>query len=282
MYALNFLIFIMVLCYSFVSMAHDQSYYRLSKIKNPIKGESRSVGSYANGCLIGGKKLPINGDGFQLMRLSRKRYYVHDNLYNFIINFAKDIKQTHPFQGIVVGDAGQAVGGPMQSGHASHQVGLDIDIWLRPLFDHTLSTHERETISATSHVTRRQKIRDSWKKDHTNFVLKAARYSNVARIFVNPAIKHAICQHSNWKKDLIALSKIRPWYGHDSHMHVRLKCPKSSYDCIDQAPPVMQHGCKGHDINWWFSKEALKPTKKKKSVSKTFADLPTQCQKLSM
>ncbi|MFT6072489.1 MAG: penicillin-insensitive murein endopeptidase [Alphaproteobacteria bacterium] len=268
-----------------LTYAHDASYYKLAKIDKPTNNPSQSIGSYANGCLDGGVELPKNGDGFSLMRLTRERYYVHPNLYDFITKFSKKIKQAHPFKGIVIGDTGRAAGGPMPSGHASHQIGLDVDIWLRPAFNTILSSKERETISATSHVTKKQTIQPSWNQAYTNFVLTAAKYPETARIFVNPAIKKIICQQSDWKKDLTALAKIRPWYGHDAHMHVRLKCPKTSKHCIDQALPVRHHGCTGNDINWWFSDEALHPkpnkkTPKKPGRQKTFSDLPKQCQSL--
>lgn len=261
--------------------AHDPSYYCLNELKQPTQDSPQAIGSYANGCLAGGIELPKNGDGYQLMRLSRERYYVHPDMYTFIKDFAKQIKERHPFKGIVVGDTGQAAGGPMPSGHKSHQIGLDVDIWLRPAFDNLLSDKERETISATSHVTQNQTIRDSWSQDYTDFVIMAATYQNTARIFVNPAIKKQICAQTDWKKNLKALSKIRPWYGHDAHMHVRLKCPHHNKDCIDQHPPANHHGCTGNDIDWWFSEEALSPKKSnKKPKQKTFEDLPPKCRSL--
>lgn len=276
--SLFFLVFLSIIL---PTQAHDQSYYRLSEFKSPTQEASRSIGSYAKGCLRGGKKLPIIGEGFQLMRLSRERYYVHSNLYDFIHDFAKNIKLNHPFGGIVIGDTGQALGGPMQSGHKSHQNGLDVDIWLRPAFDTILTPQQREEISAITHVTKSQTIRDSWSQDYTDFILKAAAYNDVARIFVNPAIKRTICAQTDWDKNLALLAKIRPWYGHDAHIHVRLKCPKESKDCINQYPPKNHHGCTGNDIDWWFTDEALypKPSKEPKIV-KNFSHLHPKCQAL--
>ena len=43
-------------------------------------------------------------------------------------------------------------GGPMLTGHASHQVGLDADIWLTPAPDYQLSRNEREDMSAVMMV----------------------------------------------------------------------------------------------------------------------------------
>ena len=54
--------------------------------------------------------------------------------------------------GILVGDMSQPRGGPMFTGHASHQVGLDADIWLTPMPDRQLSRKEREEMSAVMMV----------------------------------------------------------------------------------------------------------------------------------
>ena len=54
--------------------------------------------------------------------------------------------------GILVGDIAQPRGGPALSGHASHQIGLDADIWLTPMPDRKLSREEREEMSAVMMV----------------------------------------------------------------------------------------------------------------------------------
>ena len=38
----------------------------------------------------------------------------------------------------------------MKSGHASHQIGLDVDLWFEPMPERTLSAEERENKSAGS------------------------------------------------------------------------------------------------------------------------------------
>jgi penicillin-insensitive murein endopeptidase len=276
-------LFLIIIAFLWIKTVHanDASYYKLSAIKNPTSGTSYSIGSYANGCLAGGVVLPKNGDGYQVMRLSRHRYYGHNSLYHFITDFAKQVQSAHRFGGIVIGDIGSAIGGPMPSGHTSHQIGLDVDIWLRPAYQRILSDAERETVSSISHVTPQQTIRDSWTQDYTDFVLMAANNTDVARIFVNPAIKKHICSQIDWQKNLKALAKIRPWYGHDAHMHIRLKCPKENKECINQAPPAPYHGCKGNDMDWWFTDAALHPKSKSiKPYQKKFTDLPKKCQAL--
>ena len=90
------------------------------------------------------------------------------------------------------------------------------------------------------------------------------------------------------------LQKIRPLYGHNTHFHVRLKCPKGSRYCQTQKPTVSQlskggNGC-DETLRWWVtdyldppkaSKKPKKPAKKtprKKGAREfTMADLPKQC-----
>ena len=63
------------------------------------------------------------------MRLSRNRNWGHPKLVEFLERLsAKGAKVGWP--GLLVGDMAQPRGGPMLTGHASHQVGLDADIWL--------------------------------------------------------------------------------------------------------------------------------------------------------
>src|SRR5215468_11136070 len=40
----------------------------------------RVVGFYAHGCIAGAEGLPINGEAWQVMRLSRNRYFAHPDM----------------------------------------------------------------------------------------------------------------------------------------------------------------------------------------------------------
>src|SRR6266853_2716110 len=46
----------------------------------PAAMPTRVVGFYAKGCIAGAEGLPINGDSWQVMRLSRNRYWGYPNL----------------------------------------------------------------------------------------------------------------------------------------------------------------------------------------------------------
>ena len=108
----------------------------------PAPLQARTIGFYAKGCLAGGMALPINGKTWQVMRLSRNR--------NWAIRTWCASSRTSPDQapktgwsGLLVGDMSAPRGGPMLTGHASHQVGLDADIWLTPMPDRELTPLER-------------------------------------------------------------------------------------------------------------------------------------------
>src|SRR5690606_9570375 len=83
----------------------------------------RAVGSYAKGCLAGGAALPIDGPNWQVMRLSRNRNWGHPVLVDVLKRLAADVGRDGA-GGLLIGDMAQPRGGPMMTGHASHQIGL--------------------------------------------------------------------------------------------------------------------------------------------------------------
>jgi penicillin-insensitive murein endopeptidase len=129
----------------------------------------------------------------------------------------------------------QPRGGPMTTGHESHQVGLDADIWLSPMPRRQLSRVEREEMLSTMVVTGDRKDVDPklWTHGRFGIIKAAAQDPVVQRIFVNAAIKKALCRGAG--DDRAWLEKVRPWWGHDYHFHVRLRCPGDSPECKAQA-----------------------------------------------
>ena len=165
--------------------------------REPVPLAARAIGYYSAGCLAGAKALPINGPTWQVMRLSRNRNWGHPKLIAFLERLAKKAKKVG-WNGLMVGDMSQPRGGPMLTGHASHQVGLDADIWLTPMPDRTLSTQEREFMSATEVVRADRLDVDPkvWTHEHTEVIRTAAEDPDVERIFVNAAIKKALVPRS--------------------------------------------------------------------------------------
>ncbi len=244
---------------------------------------SRSIGFYAHGCLAGAVALPINGATWQVMRLSRNRNWGHPKLIEFLERLAENAKKVG-WNGLLVGDMSQPRGGPMLTGHSSHQIGLDADIWLTQMPDHTLSREEREMMSATMVVRddRRDVDPNVCTHAHTQLIRTAAEDPAVERIFVNPAIKKALCRDAG--ADRAWLAKVRPWWGHDYHFHVRIFCPADSPQCEPQPPPESGEGC-GHDLDYWFSDAVLHPPPKepaKPGPGLTMAGLPRACREVLM
>jgi penicillin-insensitive murein DD-endopeptidase len=246
----------------------------------PVSMPSRAIGFYSNGCLAGATLLPLNGPTWQVMRLSRNRNWGHPELIKVLERIsAKAAKRGWP--GLLVGDMSQPRGGPMITGHTSHQVGLDADIWLTPMPQRELLREEREEMSATMVVAddRRDVDPEVWTPAHAAVIKTAAQAPEVERIFVNAAIKKALCREAGSDRDW--LHKVRPYWGHDYHFHIRISCPAGNTDCKPQDPVPAGDGC-GKDLDWWFQDSVLHPKPPlippKPKPPLTMADLPPACR----
>ncbi|WP_087025279.1 penicillin-insensitive murein endopeptidase [Thaumasiovibrio subtropicus] len=220
-------------------------------VTKPTSGEGSAIGSYANGCLSGGQPLPLDGEGYQVIRTSRERYYGHPNMITFLQDLGKRVNRAG-IDDLLIGDISMPRGGNFVSGHQSHQTGLDADIWML-MADRKMSLQERESLSALNMVDlKNYRIQfKNWTEDHANIVRFAAEDVRVSRIFVHPVIKETLCR-GTWE-DRSWLRKIRPWYGHTSHMHVRLTCPQGDAYCKNQAAPPPGDGC-GKELYSWRPK----------------------------
>lgn len=235
--------FILLLIAAAPGQADEQIAKQLFGDKDkPAAMKARAIGFYSRGCLAGGVMLPVNGPAWQAMRLSRNRNWGHPDLVNLVQRLAMESQKLDGWPGLLVGDLAQPRGGPMLTGHASHQIGLDADIWLMPMPDRELTRQEREEISAISMIKNDFEINEKyWRPGHVKLLKRAAEYSEVERIFVHPAIKKALCEAAGSKAPWLA--KVRPWWGHHYHFHVRIKCPPGSSNCKDQTPPSGDPGC---------------------------------------
>lgn len=248
--------------------------------KLPSLGKATAIGYYPRGCLAGGVELPVNGPTWQVMRLSRNRNWGHPSLVHFLERFAPLAAKATGWHGILVGDMAQPRGGPTVSDHASHQTGLDVDIWFMPMPDRILSKDEREKIQASNLVSADWKHLNAqtWTPQHVAFIKTAAEQPEVERVLVNAAIKKELCRvedknHNGW------MAKVRPWYGHHDHIHVRLKCPADSPNCRPQPPVPGGDGCGDKELAYWFSDKVLPPRKPGPPGRQVMlADLPAACK----
>lgn len=246
----------------------------------PSAGKSAAIGYYPRGCLSGAVELPASGPTWQVMRPSRNRNWGHPSLVRFIEKFAPLAAKATGWNGILVGDMAQPRGGPAVSDHASHQTGLDVDIWFKPMPDQLLTKEERDTVAAINLVSEDWKHLNpqTWTPQHIAFIKTAAEQPEVERVLVNAAIKKELCRVEE-KQPHAWMSKVRPWYGHQDHIHVRLKCPADSPQCRKQPPVPGGDECGEKDLAFWFSNKVLPPRKPGPPGRQTMlADLPAACK----
>lgn len=247
-----------------------------------------AIGSYAKGCAAGLVELPESGPTWQAMRLSRNRNWGHPAMIEFLQDLSREATR-HGWSGLYIGDISQPRGGPMTSGHTSHQIGLDADIWMLPPRRVNLSRAERESLSSISVRTEDQRsINGNWTRAHHAILKAAASDDRVDRIFVAAAVKIEMCRTAT-RADRRWLQKVRPIYGHNTHFHVRLRCPPGNRLCQTQTPTVreLSNGGDGCDesLMWWVTDylkppdpNAPAPPPRRGVRDYTMADLPRQCQ----
>lgn len=255
--------------------------YVWSDSSDPLTNHSQSIGFYSAGCLSEGIALPLRGRGFTVMRASRNRYYGHPHLITFVHRLGDYVASQG--QQLLIGDLSQPYGGPMTYGHRSHQIGLDVDIWFHlETAQRNLSQVETEqlTMSSAVHAAAGDLNYTRWSPHYHDVLKRAAQDSNVERIFVNPIIKGVLCRLE--KGNRVWLRKIRPWWGHDAHFHVRLRCPQDSPQCRPQKPPPPGDGCQP-DLTRWINQiqqAALNPNPsaiRSRPAPKT-TELPADCE----
>lgn len=248
-----------------------------SEVAYPLSGPPQVIGSYAAGCIAGAMALPLTGDGYQIMRASRNRYYGHPALIRLVERLGRQAAA----QGsrLLIGDLGQPRGGPMPNGHRSHQSGLDADIWfLQQPRDQSLSRSDTEQIEMPSMIRAAEgALNDSrWSSRYRDALKRAAQAPEVERIFVNAIIKQALCDSET---DRSWLNKVRPWWGHDAHFHVRLNCPADSGQCQPQKPFPPGDGCDADLARWVeeIRQATLSPKPYRKPEPPSADRLPTAC-----
>jgi len=262
----------------------------------PSLAQPQAYGSYARGCADGLVALPDTGPTWQAMRLSRNRNWGHPEMIAYVQDLSRAAVQIG-WQGLYVGDISQPRGGPMTSGHASHQMGLDADIWMLPPSRLNLTRAERENLSSISVRTEDQRnVNSNWTPQHHAILRAAASDPRVDRIFVSAAVKIEMCRTAT-PADTPWLQRIRPAVGHNYHFHVRMRCPAGSRHCETQSPTVaeLSNGGNGCDdtLRWWVTDFLSPPPRTERTEPApppaprqrhprefTLGDLPQQCSEV--
>lgn len=248
-----------------------------------LNNNPQAIGFYSKGCISGAVAMPIDGADWQVMRLSRNRNWGHPNLIALLQQLSRDAKKDG-WNGLLVGDISQPRGGPMLTGHASHQMGLDADVWLTPMPNKRYTNQQREDVSAISMLKKNSLYVDpkKWTGSHTALLKHAASNKEVERLFVHPGIKKQLCD--TVKGDRSWLGKVRPYWGHHYHFHIRMRCQPGSPNCRPQDKVAKGDGC-DKSLAWWLTDEPWKPAKPSdkpapKPKPMMVSDLPKACATL--
>jgi penicillin-insensitive murein endopeptidase len=250
-----------------------------SRVLYPAAGPAQVIGGVAHGCLAGAAELAPDGPGYEAIRLSRHRNFGHPDLVAYLQRLGRRAEAAG-LPVFYIGDMAQPRGGPLPTGHASHQTGLDVDIWLTLQPRPYLPPQAREDVDLPSMLLANYREIDPRRFGPKQVALLrlAAADPQVERIFVNPVIKAALCRRALTSSvaDRAWLERIRPWFGHDEHFHVRLRCPAGSPDCEEQRPVPAGDGC-GAELASWLAH--LPPRPPETAILRN-PTLPAQCHTL--
>lgn len=223
----------------------------------PAPGPALIIGSDAAGCIQGAVRLPDTAPGMQTIRLSKSTFWGHPAVIAHLLDLAKRA-QAAGLPDLYMNDISLPRGGPLAGIHASHQRGVDADVWLDVAGPHpVLPLAAREALEPKSLVRAdgREVDPSVWRSEHITLIRLAATEPGIDRVLVNPAIKRQLCLEATGDRSW--LHRVRPWYGHTAHMHLHFACPKlpdgSTGACVDQAPPPSGDGCDA-SLQWWFDR----------------------------
>lgn len=239
----------------------------------PSSSPPHAIGQTSNGCIAGAEPLATEGAGHRVMNLHRNRYYGHPHLIRVLQEIAGFVHQ-RGYGRLQIGDLSQPRGGPMPSGHHSHQSGLDADVWFELETQHHHKNESHESPGAPSMLNAERDGLDLrlWSNTQREILKKAALIPQVDRIFVNPHVKLDLCKHMQGQRDW--LQKIRPWYGHHEHFHLRIDCPAGSVYCESQDPLPRGDGCDDPALDWWL----LQPLPPSRPQPVPVKNMPDECR----
>ena len=234
-------------------------------VKTPTSGPTRIYGAHYKGCLAGAMAMPP-GNGYAFAQSSRGRHFAHPSMFSYLTQLGVMLAAENDY--IVISDIAQPRGGPLPGSHGSHQNGLDVDIW----YSHPPDF--RETVGGPAYPFTPGQLTAPDSKA-ARMLRMAASFPEVDRIFVNPAIKQALCVHHSLEP---WMAKLRPWWGHERHFHVRLRCPADEPACADQPPMNSGIGC-DTSLQWWNSAEAKQGDAQGKASGnvKKITEMPREC-----
>ena len=223
-------------------------------------------------------QLPESGPTWQAMRLSRNHHWGNPAMIDFIEDLSRTATEAG-WKGLYVGDIAQARGGPVK-GHASHQTGLDVDIWFTPPPRLDLSRADRERLSAISvRAADQRHLNANWTPSHAYILEAAARDPRVNRIFVTAPGQARRCAPRPDAATRPGCARSGRGGTTTTISTCASNCPAGARGCVDQDPLPPGDGCK--DAVWWVTDALLPPDpnapKPQPKPPLRLADLPPQC-----
>ena len=221
--------------------------------RTPAPGPARIIGAGDAGCIAGAVRLPDTAPGLQTIRISRSTFWGHPAIIASLQNLALRAHAAG-LPDLYMNDISDPRGGPIAGLHASHQRGIDADIWLDVAGPHpVLPLEARERMEPPSLVRPDGKGIEPrlWREEHATLIRLAATQPGIDRVLVNAAIKRQLCLSATGDRSW--LQRVRPWFDHASHMHLHYACPAGQPECVDQAPVPPGDGCDA-TLQWWFDR----------------------------
>ena len=220
--------------------------------QTPYPGPARIIGAGDAGCIAGAVRLPDTAPGMQTIRLAESTFWGHPFVIDSLQKLALQAKSSG-LPDLYMNDISLPRGGPFPGIHASHQRGLDADVWLDVAGPHPVLPPAQREFEPVSLVRPdgRDVVASLWRPEHVSLIRMGATLPGVDRVLVNPAIKRQLCRVVTGDRSW--LRRVRPWFGHTAHMHLHFRCPAGQSECVDQPPPPEGDGCDA-SLDWWFKR----------------------------
>ena len=223
------------------------------------------------GCIAGAVPLPADGPGWQVMRPSRNRAWGHPTSSTSSSAWPRG-------QSLTAGRASWSATWASRAAADAHRPRLAPDRARRRRLAHADARPHAHARRARGTCLRPSPCRTGvWRSTRRFGRGQAALWSVVRRCSPRSSRPSSTrpsrgrCRGSG--RDRGWLAKVRPWYGHDDHMHVRLRCPADEPLCRDQDPPPRGETAAAPS---WPGGSARSPTRRPRRPGQavTLVDLP--------
>lgn len=171
----------------------------------------------------------------------RKRYYGSFEMMETLIKLASASKAMPRAANLWVGDVSNKNGKRItDSGHKSHQNGLDVDIGYAMTRGQTGGFVD--IVTGKGGLIADHQMSETWGQFKAVWDMKVTD-----RIFIGAVVKRHVCKHAKkegeYEKYGQLLRHMRPTPGHDNHYHLRIKCTPNQPRCRMIGPPPTGTGC---------------------------------------